>query len=315
MSGSGTGTPASGASGTVTLADVERSLAQLVGPYRRLTVASGDAGSMIITSLISNVENTEWENLYLLRRGKKSDGTSVAGFTDVDRVRLVKEQEAQTGTLTPDRNWTTSPVADELIELHHFDPDNELRPAAQAGLWRCFFEDRAAVTLPSAAAERNLTTLLPWLRRTTRVKAIEYLASGAISLPAPVSWFKPFTSAGDVWLKAAPDPYPQQVYVTARRPVASYVNGTTNMAGPTLDDDELVGTTEELRYYAAAGHIEAWRLFADRMASAAREGNRASRQDAADEFTRLAGGGAVKQQRTYGFAQPFGLGSQSVRVN
>lgn len=274
---------------TVTLAEIEREVARRVGPFRQLVAASGDVDEVILTGLISTVENTEWQDLYLLRRGVKVDGSAVAGFDDDDRVRLIKLQTALTGALTPDRNWATAPIADEVVELHHLDPEHELRPAVLSGLRRCFFLDRAELTLTAAAVERNLTTLAAWIAPGTPVYAVEYQSTGSLYPPVPVKAWEVLIKADGLYLQTRYDPYPDTLFVTARRSHFTYVNAdaddSTMATGPTEDDDEL---EVDLPYAVAAGHIEAWRLYRGRLIAAAREGTQATQQEAAEDFTRQA---------------------------
>ncbi|MCR4375916.1 MAG: hypothetical protein NUW22_13815 [Acidobacteria bacterium] len=143
-----------------TLAEIEQEMARRAGPYQQVTVSSGTASTFVTNDLKSSIDLGGVENLYVLRRGTKSDGTAVAGFTTADRVRTVKAYTASSGTVEVDRDYATSPVADELIELHHLQPSNELRVAAQKGLWRCYTAERWSVVLPGTADERNLTGAL-----------------------------------------------------------------------------------------------------------------------------------------------------------
>ncbi len=141
----------------VTLKEIEQELARRCGPYRQVTASSGTASTVVTADLQSSIDLGGVENLFVLRRGKKSDGTAVAGFVTDDRVRTAKLYTPGTGTVEVDRNYTTSPVANELIELHHLEPTHELRVAAQKGLWRCYTCERWPVVLPGTADEQNLT--------------------------------------------------------------------------------------------------------------------------------------------------------------
>lgn len=270
----------------VTLADIERELALRVGPYHRETVASGTTGGMVITAFKSSLTALgDVEDLYILRRGFKVDGSAVANFTSADRIRLVDSVDYGTGTVTPDRVWATAPVADEDVEFHYLHPTNELRRAVLRGLKRAYLYDRVTITFSSAAVERNLTDQASWIVDQAQVVDVQMQYTGATHLPYETGWWKAFRKSGDVWVGAARDPYPNPMLVTALRPAFTYVNGATNLAGPDDDSDVLA---IDVAYAAAAAHVEAWRMFKPRLTPAANEGLGIPQKEAAAEFTRLA---------------------------
>lgn len=305
-SGGSTGTPATAGSEALTLGRLEQEVARRLGPYRQLQAASSpDTTHVVVTALTTSRDVRDAENLYLLRRGKKADGTAVSPFTTADRVRVVAAQTASTGTLEVDRAWTNAPVATELLELHHLDPENELRPAVLEGLTRCWFkEHRASITLSSNAAERDLTALLSWVTDPQQVEEVEYVSPSPLYLPGAVAWFRPYHKAGSVWLATNPDPYPQAMLITGRRQHFAYVNGITQLAGPSADDDVLWPSLEKLNYLAAAGHIEAWRYNGPRLLAAAATGYYLSQQAAADEFTAQAKANYPRKQARMSVAHP-----------
>ncbi len=260
----------------VTLADIEREVAARLGPYRQETVASGTATTAVVANLQSSIELGDIEDLYLLRRSASAAS---------DRQRLVKDYTPATGTLTVDRAYSNAPTAGEAIELHHLDPAAELRKAVQAGLWRCYFMDRVVVVLATTASERDLTALLPWLTEPGQVYEVMYNYVGSLTPPVVVPWFKSFTQGGGVWLTVQPDPYPNQLYIDARRPVATWINGADSITGPVADDDEV---DVDLYYAAAAGHVEAWRRCGPRLQPVAQTGLYPDQQAAAAVFTEMA---------------------------
>ena len=286
----------------VTLAAVEREVAPRCGPYRREVVASGTVSTAVVTALISTVEQETEENLYLLRRGLLVNGTAVPGYDAGDRIRMVKTHTLSTGTLEPDRAWTTAPAANEYIELHHLHPDAELRPAVQAGLRRAYFVDRSSLILAAAAAERNLTALAAWITDPGAVYEVEHLASTDTSLPTRVGHWNVFAQAAGVFLQTSPDPYPNSLLVTSRRPHSSYVNGVVSTTGPTVDADVL---TVSLEYAAAAGHIEAWRRLKARLLGPAQSGKAVSQAEGAREFTKQAYLHFQPPARRVQFSEPF----------
>lgn len=308
---SSTGTPASGAGGTVarpTLADIEREIARRAGPFRQVQAASGTGATLVATALMSSIELGSLADLFLLRRGYLANGTAVPGFVSTDRVRTVKVYTPSTGTLEPDRIWSVAPVATELVELHHLDPADELRVAAQAGLWRCYFEDRVSLALASAAPERDLTALAAWILDPSQVRRVEYAYASATDLPAPVGYHRAYEKSGSVWLQVGPDPYPQTLLVTARRPAATWVDTgagfATSATGPTADNDKV---SVDLYYAAAAGHIEAWRRFRPRLQPVAQTGLYADQATAAAEFSRLAKDRAPRVAGRITLGNGFGL--------
>lgn len=292
--------------GTVTLADIERELAPRVGPYSQRTVASGTASTMVITALASSLSLGGVKDLWVLRRGKLTDGTAVPGFVVGDRQRIVTLDPDTSGTVIPDRAWATAPVVDEVVEFHHLDPEQELRPAVRAGLRRCFFEDRAALTLSSTATERDLTALAFWITDPKQVYRVQSSPIGSYAQPPELQWARPFSQGGHVWLAGSPDPYPDTLLVTARRAHFTFVNGADSTTGPTADDDVLA---VDLLYATSAAHAEAWRLIPDRLRAAANEGLQVSQQEAADEFTRQARLHWRPPARRVSFMAPYGVNS------
>jgi len=136
----------------VTLMEIEQGLAgRLGGSYRRFV--SGNNSTILAvhsTRLKSSVNGGDFEDLYVLRRGIHQDGSRINSFPAEDRVRMVSEYEHMTGLLSVDQDYTMAAVPGELIELHYFEPEYELRPSVVEGLQRCYFWDtvRIASTAP-----------------------------------------------------------------------------------------------------------------------------------------------------------------------
>lgn len=309
-SGSGSGTPVTPILTplAVTLGRLEQEVARRVGPYYA-DAASGGASNpatLVCLNLASSIDLGGYEDLWLLRRGKTSAGAPIVGFNTGDRQRRVKEYDPASGTLSLDRAYSAAPIAGEAFELHHLDPANELRPAVLAGLARCFFVDRSPVTLLTSAAERNLTLVAPWITSVEQVLGAAYTYDGSAERPVPVGWRRVFSAGGAVWLSLASDPAPATLLITSRRSYDTLVNGATSTTGPLLDDDVLA---VDLRYGAAAGHIEAWRLWRDRLQDASAEGRRLTMEGAAAEFSGQAQRWYRPPPPSVEFDEPFGSGA------
>lgn len=289
----------------VTLAETEQATALRVGPYRRYAQSSTTTSTTtnaFFDELKSEQATTGLDGMFILRRGQLSDGTTVAVAAG-DRQRIAGTPDPLTGGVPPNAAWTVAPVANEYLEFHHLDPAQELRPAVLAGLKRCFFEDRATVTLGSAAAERDVTSSVYWITSPGQVRRYQFTATGATMLPSAFPWAAPFQQAGHVWLAGWPDEYPNNLLITALRPHFTWVNGADSATGPSVDTDILM---VELNYVVAAAHIEAWRLFPSRLRAAAEAGYQASQQEAATEFTRMAAVSIRTRARAWSLNAPFG---------
>lgn len=297
---------------SVTLAQIEQEVARRCGPFRIAVATSGTQANVVSNELASAIDQGGYENLYLLRRGVDNTGAAIVGFAAGDRLRGVSTTDISTGTLTVDRAWTNAPVANEQFELHHLDPTNELRPAVLAGLKRCFYIDRLTVALTGAAAERDLTTLLPSLVERSQIYEVEWIYPNGLWTPRAVMWFRTFTLGGHVWLGSYPDPYPNTLLVTIRLTNYSQVNGAYAAGGPTLDADTM---DVVLEYAAAAGHIEAWRLFPHRLKPVADLGLQMPQQAVATEFSRQAATHFRPPKRRVQLTKPFDLlGRMGMRV-
>lgn len=291
---------------------VERAVAARVGPFYRYGAAAGaTATTVVVDALRSSIDRGDLVDMYLLRRALTTAGATVSPSTATDRQRRIKSYTPATGTLEVDLAWATAPVAGEEVELVAVDPDQELRPAVQRGLWRCFFEDRVATTPGAYAAERDLTAIWSWLTDDTQVIEFSTKDQAVVEIaPSPLMHARPFQAGGHLQGSLAPDPWPYTVYVTAYRPVASYVNALDSTVGPVADADVLVGDQRFLDYLAAAGHAELWRRAPTTLQPLVNgHSGVLTREEAAAEFSRLAAGYVNEGVGTVAFREPWRVAS------
>lgn len=287
----------------VTLAQIEQEVAPRCGPYFRYTASGGDLSQVVLPDEQSTLDLGGLTNLWVLRRGKKSDGSAVNPFTTDDCQRRVKLVTRSTGTLDVDRSYTNPPVANEVVELVYPNPSQELRPAVLRGLKRCYFVHRVTVALTGQAAERNLTASLAWLTHAWQLLDLRFAGPTIIDAPVAVPFVREVESAGTVLVQGWPDPFPQTLYVVALRPADTYVNGTDSTTGPVNDDDTL---PIDLEYAARAGHAEMWRTARARMLQPAAAGLAVSQKEAADAFTEAAAWVAEEvSRRRVQYAEPY----------
>lgn len=266
----------------VSLMDIEQHLARLTGPYWRepVTDALATVSAATLGRLKTRADRSEYQDLYVLRRGLLNTGAAVQGFNEDDRVRSVYTFTASAGTIQVDRDWTTAPVQNEMLELVHMHPD-ELRYAVQEGLKRCFFLDLITVSTSTAAAQRDLAAAIPWLADPSWIYGAEWNYTGSTTtLPGTIEWWTVHREGMSYQFRAT-DPYPNTLALKVARPYSTLVNGVTSLSGPDDDSDIVPGPVE---YCAKAGHVECWRYFPDRMLAAAEEGYRIGRKEAVDSF-------------------------------
>jgi hypothetical protein len=304
----------------VTLLEIERNLARRVGPYYRYyvdrTVGTSTTTQVYIPALRSNVEMDLVQNLWLLRRGLTYQGTLVAVDPE-DRQRTVSNYESQNGTVMVDRPWSTAPTAGEIVEFHHLDPDQELRPSVLAGLRRCYTEHTE--TLPAGYYyEIDLTDRFIWLgqdlRAVLRVEVAPFPTSGLGGGPWDIP-FRAFGRSGHVWLRVGNSsnvPYNGGLAVTFKRPAHTLVNNQPSTYGPIADGDIMF---VDLDYATAAAHIEAWHNFPAKLQAAAAGNLQMTRDQAALEFTRQARKNFPPQADLYQFQQRFPSGAGRTVVN
>jgi hypothetical protein len=281
---------------TPSLAQIEVALARRVGPFWYLIAdtqspSTATPSYVIVPSLQSTIDQDLVTQLYLLRRGVLGDGTPTPQPIPVyDRVRQVYTVDAGSGRLTPDRPWQISPYPNEQFEAHHLHPDLELFPAVQAGLRRCFFEDRVQLD-PGYYYEFDVTALLPYVTDQQQIRRCQVGPwpsgwpgwwRGPLELP-----FATFGDGGHVWLRISGSvywgPFWGGVLLTLHRNHFGWVNNQDTLTGPLADSDIL---DCDLDWAAAAAHIEAWLRFPARLQAAAAGGIQASQQVAAAEFQR-----------------------------
>jgi hypothetical protein len=304
----------------ISLAEIEQATARRIGPYYCLAMdrqvpSTASLQRAYFPGLKSTVELDLVTNLWLLRRGVDFQGNPVDVVED-DRQRTVAIYDPAAGGVTVDRPWSVVPAPGEVCEFHHLNPGQELRPAVQAGLRRCFFGDRYSLG-SGYIFEADLTAALPWLTDTKWVWQIQ-LWSPWTGTPAEIP-FVTFIQSGHVCIRLQAGGYPgfsganfaSEVQVLLERPVSSWVNQTESTVGPTLDDDML---EVDLDYAASAGHIEAWHNFPGRMAAAAAGGLQSTQAMAALEFTRQAAVRAPRKPDQWGLESVFGPGYSGVHT-
>jgi hypothetical protein len=269
----------------VTLAEIERHVAPRIGPFEELTTTTGSTeNKVLVSSLLSSLDIGDYEDLYILRRGRFANGNLISGFNDDDRERLIASYEHSTGGLVPDRDWAIAPVEGELLELHYLKPSSELRRIVRQGLRRCYFWDTVLTSTTGASFNAgrttvNLTSLVPWITRPNQVKGLRY-GTGS-SLPRRVLWSNFYRMGGSVYLETQAAGA-GSFYIQGLRPHYTYVNGETSYTGPDDDDDLLY---VDLDYAAAAAHIAAWMLFPHRLFPISNVGMRINMEAAAAVFT------------------------------
>src|SRR5215831_237709 len=288
----------------ITLAQLAQEVARRTGPFFQAAQdsqvpSSSTATSAYMPTLRSSAVLGGPENLWLLRRGVKADGTP-ATYNAQDRTRMVQSFDASAGRVVIDRNWYTPMQPNELADFTHLHPEQELRVSVLAGLRRCFLEDTIQGLLTSAYGDIDLTAQAPWITSPNQVTRVQY------------GWYKPLadapfeatTQSGHVMLRNTSGSYaPANVWVTVMRPAWSWVNGADS-TGPTQDTDQL---DVDLDYAASAGHIEAWHNFPAHMFAAAAGNLQATQEMAAREFTRQSLIWGPAPSRRVGFSEVVGL--------
>jgi len=289
----------------ITLAALEQEVARRTGPFFQAAQdaqvpTTSTATSAYMPTLRSSAVLGGPENLFLLRRGVKADGTPVT-YNAQDRTRMVQSFDAASGRVVIDRNWYAPMQPGELADFTHLHPEQELRQAVLAGLRRCFLGELFAPLLNGAYGDIDLTAQVPWITNPDQVTRVQY------------GWYKPWGDApfettmqsGHVILRNTSGPYaPSSIYVSVLRPAGTWVNDDDQPSGPTQDDDTLA---VDLDYAAAAGHIEAWHLFPAHMFAAAAGNLQATQEMAAREFTRQSLIWGPSPTRRIGFSEVVGL--------
>lgn len=268
----------------ILLMDLEQIVARRIGPYRKLRTGPGSTSTAVkVPRLQSSIGFGSYEDQYLLRRGLSWGGDLIPNFSDDDRVRLVSTYEPTTGTLTTDRAYTLAPPADEVLELHALDPDEELRPAVVDGLRRCFFWDTAVVSVTGTSLyDLNVTELLPWVTTVQQVNRAGMSYTNSRLPPRRLPWFQPYRSGKDIRITSYGGAV-GDLTLEVLRPAFSYVNGETSVTGPN-DDLDVVYVDRD--YAAWAAVLECWKNYPEVLTPLAVQAMRPSREDAASEFSR-----------------------------
>lgn len=303
---------------TSSLREIEQEVARRVGPFQLRVVDNpqqGEQGDIVSTTttvsipgIRSSLDLGGLEDMYVLRRGRLRDGTLLPvtlpdgtplPFTLNDRIRLVRAYRPQEGVVEVDRPYLYPTYDDEEVELHHLDPEQELRPAVLGGLRRCYVVHRLGVdgAVPGAFQPIDLTAQAPWLLTRDQVYSV------SLSGGAPAAGWRVESYGGGLMLTLTEYSFGRS-YVVNRRPTtsmvlpAAFTNGDGN--GEPLPEDWVVraGNVNEpwddedrfaipFDYGAAAGHIECWRSARPRCTAVAQIGLWADQKEAAAEFTRV----------------------------
>ena len=254
---------------TVALREIEQEVARRVGPFFLRVVrnarddgppgASSSFTTLAVPAIRSTIDLGGLEDMFVLRRGRLRDGTLLPTtapegerpWSPDDRVRAVKSYRPQEGLIEVDWPYDIVPYDEEEVELHHLDPEQELRPAVLAGLRRCYVVHRLAVdgTVAGAADTIDLTERAPWLLSRDEVYGVS-LAGGA---PA-VGWrVEPY--GGGLYLVLREYSHGTS-YVVNRRPTTAMVWPATPSAMP--DGTAILGTWDRVAHKTwdelAGGH-------------------------------------------------------------
>lgn len=300
---------------SITLAQLEQETARRVGPYYsyfadRQVPNTGTFDYTNVPELRSNIDLDSVTNLWVLRRGVDWQGNPVT-FDVVDRQRTVSSYDAAPGRVFADRPWGTVVAPGEVLEFHHLDPAQQLRAAVLAGLRRCWMVEtvqaQPLVATPFAGypySGLDVTAQFPWL---TEAWQIQRVRAGWLAPYGEIPWDSYF-SAGHLILSGVYGyALPSVLWLDVWRPAWSLVNGVDS-DGPVADDDLL---EVNLDYAAAAGHIEAWHLFPARLQAAAAGNYQATREQAAQEFSRMAAVCGPKRPTSVGFQSLVGISGRA----
>jgi hypothetical protein len=267
-----------------TLMEIEQALSgRLGGVYRRFQAMTGSTITSVYSSRIkTSVNIAEYDDLYILRRGVLQNGTRVANFSADDRVRMVSDYNHVTGTLYPDRDYALAPANTEMIELHYFDPEFELRPSVLDGLKRCYFWDTVSIASVAPYGKINVSTLAPWITSPRQIMSAEAQAGSANRFPSTrIPWSRSYQVGSAVYLDTS-NTLPGTTVLTVLRPVGSLVNGDMSLSGPDDDWDVL---PVELEYAVRAAHVAAWTRHPERLTPVAAQGMGIPLSMAAQAFT------------------------------
>lgn len=289
---------------SITLRTLEQAVARRTGPFFQAAQdATTPTTSTTIAAYMPTLRSSALlggpENLFVLRRGVRADGTNTPNpIIADDRIRMVLSFDSDAGRVVVDRNWRDPMQPNEQADFVHLHPLAELHEAVMAGLRRCFQPDNVLAQPTAPFGGIDLTAQWPWLSEPWQVQRVRY----GWTAPWGDAPFDTYTDAGHLILTGTSGyDLPTSVWVDCWRPAWSWVNGAESITGPVLDTDLL---DVDLDYAAAAGHIEAWHNFPSRMLAAAAAGTQSTQQMAATEFSR--------QSAIFGPSSPRALGFQTV---
>jgi hypothetical protein len=266
------------------LAEIEQALSgRLGGVYRRFPAMTGSTITSVYSSRIkTSVNIAEYDDLYILRRGVLRDGSRINNFPADDRVRMVSEYNHVSGTLFLDRDYTLAPVNTEMIELHYFDPEFELRPSVLDGLKRCYFWDTLSIASVAPYGKINVSSLASWITSPRQIMSAEAQVGSVNRFPSTrIPWSRSYQVGNDVYLDTS-NTLPGTTVLTVLRPVVSLVNGDTSLYGP---DDDWDVMPVELEYAVRAAHVAAWTRHPERLTPVAAQGMGIPLSMAAQAFT------------------------------
>jgi len=292
----------------ITLAQLEQEVARRTGPFFQAAQDSSvPTTSTTIAAYMPTLKTNALlggpENLFLVRRAVNLDGTAVPAPNNdpLDRIRMVQSFDPDAGRVIVDRNWRNPMQPNELADLTHLHPSQELRPSVLAGLRRCFIEDTIQALVTSAYGDIDLTYQAPWITGAGQVSRVQY----GYYKPEFDAPFETTMQSGHVMLRGTSGSCaPANVWATVWRPAWSWVNGADSTTGPTADSDQLA---VDLDYAASAGHIEAWHMFPSHMFAAAAGNLQATQDMAAREFTRQSLIWGPSPSQRIGFSEVVGL--------
>jgi hypothetical protein len=268
----------------VTLMDLERLVARRVGPYRRLKVGpTGSTASLIsVPRLRSSIDLGGYEDQYILRRGLTWGDELISNFNTDDRIRLVSTYDSVAGTLATDRAYTVVPAANEAIELHVLDPDEELRPCVIDGLKRCFFWDTLSISVTgNGVYDIDLSAAAPWLSNPSAIRDVSLSYPSQLMPPTRLQWWDPYRSGKSLKLYTKGGAV-GSVTLQVMRPAHTLVNNVLSYTGP---DDDFDAMYIDPEYAAWAGVLEAWKNHPEVLMPLAAQSMRPTRDEAATAFT------------------------------
>jgi hypothetical protein len=193
----------------------------------------------------------------------------VANFPADDRVRMVRTTTTSRGRCSWTETTRLAPANTEMIELHYFDPEFELRPSVLDGLKRCYFWDTVSIASVAPYGKINVSSLAPWITSPRQIMSAEAQAGSVNRFPSTrIPWSRSYQVGSAVYLDTS-NTLPGTTVLTVLRPVGSLVNGDMSLSGPDDDWDVL---PVELEYAVRAAHVAAWTRHPERLTPVAAQG-------------------------------------------